>query len=143
MHSLRSGLQLEARPGRTGASINHHTEGNQMPRNKPGLKVVDDGNEESGRKSRGPAVNRVTLVGRLAGDPELHYTPSGTAVTQLRLATNEGEEPEFHSLSAWGNLAEFPRWLRIFSAYGQPPDRLWVITEADRSLTTILRPDEY
>ena len=78
-----------------------------MPRNKPGLKVVDNGNEESGRKSRGPAVNRVTLVGRLASDPELHYTPSGTAVAQLRLATNEGEEPEFHSLSAWGKLAEF------------------------------------
>src|SRR5712691_5708381 len=94
MHSLRSGLQLEARPGRTGASINHHTEGNQMPRNKPGLKVVDDGNEESGRKSRGPALNRVTLAGRLASDPELHYTPSGSAVTRLRLATNEGEEPE-------------------------------------------------
>ena len=28
-------------------------------------------------------------------------------MTQLRLATNEGEEPEFHSLSAWGKLAEF------------------------------------
>ena len=78
-----------------------------MPRNKPGLKVVDDGTDESGRKSRGPAVNRVTLVGRLASDPELQYTPSGTAVTQLRLATNEGAEPEFHSLSAWGKLAEF------------------------------------
>src|SRR5438270_9622356 len=87
MHSLGSGLQLEERSGRTGASINHHTEGNQMPRNKPDLKVVDDGNQESGRKSRGPAVNRVTLVGRLASDPELHYTPSGSAVTQLRLAT--------------------------------------------------------
>jgi single-strand DNA-binding protein len=107
MHSLRSSLQLEARPGRTGASINHHTEGSQMPRNKPGLKVVDHGNEEGGRKSRGPAVNRVILVGRLASDPELHYTPSGSAVAQLRLATNEGEEPEFHSLSAWSQLAEF------------------------------------
>jgi hypothetical protein len=31
----------------------------------------------------------------------------------------------------------------LFSACGQPPDRLWVITEADRSLTTILRHDEY
>src|SRR4030088_400848 len=107
MHSLRSGLQLEERPGRTGASINQHTEGDQMPRNKPGLKVIDNGNEESGRKSRGPAVNRVILVGRLASDPELHYTPSGSAVAQLRLATNEGGEPEFHSLSAWGKLAEF------------------------------------
>ena len=78
-----------------------------MPRNKSGFKVVDDSNEESGRRSRGPAVNRVTLVGRLASDPELHYTPSGSAVSQLRLATNEAEEPEFHSLSAWGKLAEF------------------------------------
>ena len=57
-----------------------------------------------------------------------------------------------HQSGDWGDLdAEdqrendyaVHRWLRIFSAYGQPPDRLWVITEADRSLTTILRPDEY
>jgi hypothetical protein len=34
------------------------------------------------------------------------------------------------------------RQLRILSAYGRPPSRLSVITEADRSLTTILRPDE-
>ncbi|MBJ7593531.1 MAG: single-stranded DNA-binding protein [Candidatus Dormibacteraeota bacterium] len=71
------------------------------------MKVVDNGNEESGRQSRGAAVNRVTLVGRLTSDPELHYTPSGTAVTQLRLATNEGEEPQFHNLSAWSKVAEF------------------------------------
>ena len=35
------------------------------------------------------------------------------------------------------------RRLRILSAYGQGNDRLWVITEADRSSTCILRPDEY
>ena len=107
MHSLGSGLQLEARPGRTGASINHHTEGNQMPRDKHDSKDLDNGDEEGGRKSRGPAVNRVILVGRLAGDPELSYMPSGSAVSQLRLATNEGEQPEFHQLRAWGKLAEF------------------------------------
>jgi hypothetical protein len=35
--------------------------------------------------------------------------------------------------------------LRIFSVYGSEddPNRLWVITEADRSSTCILRPDEY
>jgi hypothetical protein len=57
-----------------------------------------------------------------------------------------------HQSGDWGDLdAEdqrendyaVHRWLRIFSAYGRPPDRLWVITEADRSVTTILRPDEY
>jgi single-strand DNA-binding protein len=46
-------------------------------------------------------------LGRLASDPELHYTPSGSAVAQLRLATNEGEEPQFHNLSAWAKVAEF------------------------------------
>ena len=57
-----------------------------------------------------------------------------------------------HQSGDWGDLdAEdqrennyaVHRWLRIFSAYGKPPDRLWVITEADRSVTTILRPDKY
>ena len=32
--------------------------------------------------------NRVTLSGRLVADPELKYLPSGTAVTNLRLASN-------------------------------------------------------
>ncbi len=71
-----------------------------MPRNQQDSKDVDNGNPDEGRKSRGPALNRVILVGRLAADPELRYTPSGSAVAQLRLATNEGEEPEFHQLSA-------------------------------------------
>ncbi|MBJ7611395.1 MAG: hypothetical protein DLM67_05910 [Candidatus Nephthysia bennettiae] len=57
-----------------------------------------------------------------------------------------------HRSGDWGDLDKHDqrendyavaRWLRIFSAYGQPPDRLWVITEANRSVTTILRPDEY
>ncbi len=78
-----------------------------MPRNQQDSKDVDNGTPDEGRKARGPALNRVLLVGRLASDPELRYTPSGSAVAQLRLATNEGEEPEFHQLSAWGKLAEF------------------------------------
>jgi hypothetical protein len=59
---------------------------------------------------------------------------------------------ERHQSGDWGDLDEenwrendfaVSRRLRTFSAYGQPPDRLWVITDADRSVTTILRPDEY
>lgn len=34
--------------------------------------------------------------------------------------------------------------LRLFSAYENPPlPKIWIITEADRSATTILFPDEY
>jgi len=32
---------------------------------------------------------------------------------------------------------------RLFSAYGQGPGRFWIITEADRSATTVLLPEEY
>jgi len=32
---------------------------------------------------------------------------------------------------------------RILSAYNTPSGRLWVITEADRSVTTFLLPEEY
>jgi len=36
-----------------------------------------------------------------------------------------------------------PSGSRIFSAYTVPQARVWIITEADRSATTILLPDEY
>lgn len=58
--------------------------------------------------------NRVELIGNLTRDPELRYTPSGTAVATIGLATNrtftsEGEKKEevdFHKIIAWGKLAE-------------------------------------
>ena len=60
-------------------------------------------------------VNKVILVGNLGQDPELRYTGSGTAVCNLRLATNESykdaagewvERTEWHSIVAWSRLAE-------------------------------------
>jgi len=58
--------------------------------------------------------NKVELIGNLTRDPELRYTPSGTAVATIGLATNrtfttEGEkreEVDFHKVIAWGKLAE-------------------------------------
>lgn len=32
---------------------------------------------------------------------------------------------------------------RLFSAYGDGRHRFWIITEADRSVTTVLLPDDY
>ncbi len=32
---------------------------------------------------------------------------------------------------------------RLLSAYGSGRDRFWIITEADRSVTTVLMPDDY
>ena len=33
-------------------------------------------------------INKVELLGRVGTDPEMQYTPGGTAVTKLRLATD-------------------------------------------------------
>lgn len=61
------------------------------------------------------ALNRVQLIGNLTRDPELRYTPQGTAVCTFGLATNrtwvtetgdKKEEAEFHRLVAWNKLAE-------------------------------------
>ncbi len=57
-------------------------------------------------RSRGPAVNRVELLGRLVADPELKFTPEGRPIAELRMVTHERQEPEFHELVSYGRLAE-------------------------------------
>ena len=56
-------------------------------------------------------INRVTLLGRVGTDPEMQYTPNGTAITKLRLATdrnrsNGDTETDWHSVVCWDKLAE-------------------------------------
>jgi len=58
-----------------------------------------------------------------------------------------------HASGDWGDLCEedkqenelsLKQGLRLFSAYESPDlPRIWIITEADRSATTILFPGEY
>lgn len=61
------------------------------------------------------SVNKVFLIGNLGADPELRYTPSGQAVCDVRLATNEKwtgkdgqkqERTEWHRLVIWGKAGE-------------------------------------
>jgi single-strand DNA-binding protein len=61
------------------------------------------------------SVNKVILIGNLGRDPEVRYTPSGTAVANFSLATTEnwtnkdGEKQsrtEWHRIEAWGRLGE-------------------------------------
>ncbi|MDA0654693.1 MAG: single-stranded DNA-binding protein, partial [Proteobacteria bacterium] len=35
------------------------------------------------------SVNKVILIGNLGADPEIRHTQDGTAIANLRLATNE------------------------------------------------------
>ena len=61
-------------------------------------------------------VNKVILVGHLGADPEVKYMPSGSAVTNLSLATTDSwkdkqsgekqERTEWHRVAMFGRLAE-------------------------------------
>ena len=57
-----------------------------------------------------------------------------------------------HATGDWGNLCAFDRrqneialreGLRVLSSYDVLAGRIWIITEPDRSVTTILLPEEY
>ena len=61
------------------------------------------------------SVNKVILVGRLGQNPEIRYTPSGAAVANFSVATNENwvdksgqkqERTEWHRVVVWGKTAE-------------------------------------
>jgi len=61
-------------------------------------------------------VNKVILVGNLGKDPETRYTPSGSAVTNITIATSESwkdkqtgeqqERTEWHRVVFFNRLAE-------------------------------------
>jgi single-strand DNA-binding protein len=61
------------------------------------------------------SLNKVFLIGNLTRPPELRYTPSGTAVADLRLAVNRNyttqggekrEETSFLTVIVWSKQAE-------------------------------------
>lgn len=60
-------------------------------------------------------MNKVILIGNLTRDPELKYTPNGTAVCTFGVATNRSwtthdgqikEDVQYHRVVAWQKLAE-------------------------------------
>ncbi|HPS40720.1 MAG TPA: single-stranded DNA-binding protein [Candidatus Woesebacteria bacterium] len=62
------------------------------------------------------SLNKVMLIGNLTRDPNLRYTPNGTAVASFGIATNRSWTPadggdkqervDFHNIVAWSKLAE-------------------------------------
>ena len=62
-----------------------------------------------------PNLNKVMLMGNLTRDPEIKYTPKGTAIANFGIAVNRTYTPEggekreevtFIDLEAWGRTAE-------------------------------------
>ena len=93
-------------------------------------------------------INKVILVGRLGRDPELRYTPSGTAVANFSLATDErwssnGEtqsRTEWHNIVVWSKLAEIcNQYLtkgRLVFIEGRLQTRDWEDKDGNKRRTT-------
>ena len=84
------------------------------------------------------SMNKVILIGRLGADPELKYTPNGTAQAKLNLATSERwkdndgnnqEKTEWHRIITWRRQAEFAgEWLKkgqLVCVEGKLQTRSW------------------
>src|SRR3989338_301478 len=95
------------------------------------------------------SLNRVQLIGNLTRDPELRYTPTGTAVCTFGLATNRSwtmetgekkDEAEFHRIVSWNKLAEIcsqflTKGRKVF-VEGRLSTRSWTAQDGTQKQTT-------
>ncbi len=101
-------------------------------------------------------INKVILVGNLGGDPETRYMPSGSAVTNFTVATNESwkdkqtgeqkERTEWHRVVMFDRLAEIAaEYLRKGSQVyieGKLQTRKWQGQDGQDRYTTEIRANE-
>ncbi len=97
------------------------------------------------------SLNKVMLLGRLGADPEIRYTSDGTAVANLRIATNRpvkrgdewADETEWHRVVAWDKLAEIcgeylSKGKQVY-VEGQLRTRAWEDRDGNKRWTTEVR----
>ncbi len=75
-------------------------------------------------------VNKVILIGNLGNDPEIRYTPSGSAVANLSLATSETwrdkQSGELQDRTEWHRLVFFNRLAEIVGEYLRKGSKIYV-----------------
>ena len=75
-------------------------------------------------------INKAILIGHLGADPETRYMPSGSAVTNLRLATTESwedkESGEQQERTEWHNVAMFGRLAEIAAEYLRKGSQVYI-----------------
>jgi single-strand DNA-binding protein len=100
-------------------------------------------------------VNKVIVVGRLGRDPEVRYTPDGTAVANFSVATSDEwrdkesgekkERTEWHRIVAWRRLGEIcGEYLakgRMVYVEGKLQTRSWEQDGVTRYSTEIIASD--
>ncbi len=75
-------------------------------------------------------INKVILVGNLGADPDSRYMPSGSAVTNIRVATTsswkdkQSGEPQEHT--EWHNVALFGRLGEVAAEYLRKGSQVYI-----------------
>ena len=101
-------------------------------------------------------VNKVIIVGNLGQDPETRYMPSGSAVTNFTVATNESwkdkQTGEQRDRTEWHRVAMFNRLAEIAAEYlrkgsqvyieGKLRTRKWQAQDGNDRYTTEIIADE-
>ncbi|MBN1480222.1 single-stranded DNA-binding protein [candidate division KSB1 bacterium] len=101
-------------------------------------------------------LNKVMLIGRLGQDPELKYTPSGSAVCTISMATNTSykaqdgnmvENTEWHRVVFWRKAAEsvaqyLKKGSRIY-VEGKLATRSWDDQNGVKRYTTEITADQF
>lgn len=96
------------------------------------------------------AINQVTLLGNLTRDPELRYTPGGTAVINFSMATNrsykEKETDEWKEVADYHNVVFWAKSAEIIAQYltkgkkvlvqGRLQTRSWEAKDGSKRYTT-------
>lgn len=100
------------------------------------------------------SVNKVIIIGHLGRDPEMKYLPSGQAVANFSVATDESykdkdgqkvEKTEWHRITVWGKQAEFcGNFLakgRLVYVEGKLETRKWTDKDGVEKYTTEIKAE--
>jgi len=75
-------------------------------------------------------INKVILIGNLGRDPEVRYTPSGTAVANVTLATSEGwkdkQTGETQERTEWHRVVFYQRLAEIAGEYLRKGSKIYI-----------------
>jgi single-strand DNA-binding protein len=77
----------------------------------------------------GRSLNRVQLIGNLGKDPEVKYTPQGTPVAKLTIATNErfkDKSGEWQDRTEWHNVVLWQRQAEIAGEYLKKGSKVYI-----------------
>ena len=102
------------------------------------------------------SLNKVILIGNLGQDPETRFTPQGTAVANLSIATNESwkdqngemqDRTEWHRIVMYGRMAEtageYMKKGQMVYVEGRLNTREWEDKNQIKRRTTEIRCDNF